>query len=101
VLVAIALAIGSGGAWAAEGSGAEAWFHALKRFEWQIADTAEAAGQVAQTAMLTEAAGRPRALSGLRGDVAVLDRHIERLERRLQELERLPIPEDPPPAEDQ
>ncbi len=83
---------------AAYGAGdGEAWFHALQRLQWQVRDTGLAAQAVADTAALSVAAGRPVALGALRGDVAVLDKHLERLERRLSELETLPIPRGPAP----
>ena len=78
---------------------AGAWLHALERFGWQARDAREAAGAVAATAALTVEAGRPTAMSALLGDVALLDRHLTRLQRRHQELRKLPPPEEPTPEE--
>ncbi len=83
---AVAYGAGEGGA----------WLHALQRLQWQVRDAGLAAQAVADTAALSVAAGRPVALGALRGDVAVLDKHLERLDRRLSELEALPIPQVAP-----
>ena len=66
------------------------WLHALQRFEWQARDAREAAGAVAASAALTVEAGRPTAMSALLGDVALLDRHLTRLQRRHRELREKP-----------
>lgn len=75
-----------------------AWFHALTRVGWQVKDAGLAAQAVADTAARSVEAGRPVAFSALRGDVAALDKHLARLDRRLAELEALPIPEGPAPS---
>jgi len=72
------------------------WLHSLQRFQWQARDAREAAGAAAVSAALTAEAGRPAGMSALRGDVALLDRHLTRLQRRHNELKALPLPQDAP-----
>ena len=58
-----------------------------QRLLWQIVDTQRAVENVAVTLDRSIADRRPVALSALRGDLASLDKHLERLQRRLVEAE--------------
>ena len=70
----------------------------LQDVHWAARDVGRDLMVVRDTLARSTGAGRPVALSVLRSDLARLDKHLTRLDRRLGELRALPAPEGPLPA---
>ncbi len=69
----------------------------LRDVEWATRDVGRDLMTLRDTLARSTDAGRPRALAVVRSDLARLDKHLTRLDRRLDDLSALPVPEGPLP----